>query len=310
MSIRFTCVFCDKDFSTNKILKEHQRKAQYCLKKQARQNVVPKNRQPTREEFVRLVESTKITEKELSGTRKQLEDTRVELESTKKLLEDSRKEVFSLKEELNSSLREANCRLEAMLREQISRPTSSTIVNGNLQTTNRITNGIENFTQMMAPITDNHLQDQARFLQREHIEQGVEGYARYALEYPLKDRVVCTDFSRRKLQYRNDKGHVIQDPEMRKLSQELFKAIEDRNETLINEYTRELMDMMKYDDSPVLVDIMSDMCALRREVHKMARGEKSDISKTFIKDICSRATNVNEIKQLPGIEPLVDTDES
>ncbi len=312
MSTRFTCVFCDKDFSTNKILNEHQRRAQYCLKKQAKQNVLPKSKPLSREEYIRLVERNTIAEKELGDTKKQLDDVKEELERTKQRLEVSRKEVLSLKEELNNSLKEANSRLEAMLREQISRPTtsSSTIVNGNLQTTNKITNGIENFTQMLAPITDNYLQDQAKFLQREHIEQGAEGYARYALEYPLKNRVVCTDFSRRKLQYRNDKGHIIQDPEMRKLSQDLFKAIEDRNESLINEYTRELMDMMKYDDSPVLVDIMSDMCALRREVHKMARGEKSDISKSFIKDICSKAANCNEMKQLPDGETSVDPEDS
>ena len=285
MSDRHTCEFCEKNFSTKKILRDHQKKAKYCLQKQEKLKKMPGSAY-SREEFVRLLERNKFIEKELEESRKEVSLLKIE--------------NSSLKEELNNSLKEANSRLESMLREQISRPSSSTVVNGNLQTTNKITNGIENFTQMMAPITDEHLLDQAKFLRREHIEQGAEGYARYALEYPLKDRVVCTDFSRRKLQYKNDKGLVIQDPDMRKLSRELFNAIESRNETLINEYTKELMDMMKYDDSPVLVEIMSDMCALRRDVHKMARGEKSELSKSFVKDICSKAStnSSNEMKQI------------
>ena len=230
-------------------------------------------------ELARMTERNNVIERNLADVKAQLEDQRGIVERNmilEKKLKDARNEISSLKEDISISLKEENSRLEHMLREQISRPTT-TVVNGNLQTTNKITNGIENFTQLMQPITDCHLQDQAQFLRREHIEQGAEGYARYALEYPLKDRVVCTDFSRRKLQYRNDKGHVIQDPEMRKLSQELFKAIEDRNESLINEYTQELMDIMKHDDNPILMEIMSDMCTLRRDVHKMARGEKSEI---------------------------------
>ena len=287
MSDRHTCEFCEKNFSTKKILRDHQKKAKYCLQKQEKLKKMPGSTY-SREEFVRLLERNKFIEKELADSRREVS-----------LL---KSENSSLKEELNNSLKEANSRLESMLREQISRP--STVVNGNLQTTNKITNGIENFVTMMQPITNEHLTDQAKYLQREHIEQGAEGYARYALEYPLKDRVVCTDFSRRKLQYKNDKGHVIQDPDMRKLSRELFNAIETRNETLINEYTKELMDMMKFDDSPVLVEIMSDMCALRRDVHKMARGEKSELSKSFVKDICSKvstsssSSSSNEMKQI------------
>ena len=48
------------------------------------------------------------------------------------------------------------------------------------------------------------------------------------MEYPLKDKIVCTDFSRRKLKYKDENGNLIEDPEMIKLSQKLFKAIEEK----------------------------------------------------------------------------------
>ena len=45
---------------------------------------------------------------------------------------------------------------------------------------------IENTTNILSPITAEHLRDQARFLQMEHIQEGMDGYARYALDYPLR----------------------------------------------------------------------------------------------------------------------------
>ena len=279
MSDRHTCEFCEKNFSTKKILRDHQKKAKYCLQKQEKLKKMPGSTY-SREEFVRLLERNKFIEKELADSRREVS-----------LL---KSENSSLKEELNNSLKEANSRLESMLREQISRP--STVVNGNLQTTNKITNGIENFVTMMQPITNEHLTDQAKYLQREHIEQGAEGYARYALEYPLKDRVVCTDFSRRKVQYRNDEGDLIQDPEMKKLSQELFNAIRDRNESLIQEYICELSE--RINDDPVLTEVMTDLLILKREITKLSRGEKSDIGPSIIKSICGKVTSGTLSKQI------------
>ena len=249
---RMTCIHCQKDFASKKVLRHHQKTAGYCLDLQS--NVV---------------------------------------ETLRRHLRDSQVEVSALRNELEISRRET-IRLEGLLKESMSRPT--TVVHGTQQNTNKITNGIENFVTMMQPITNEYLTDQAKYLQREHIEQGAEGYARYALEYPLKDRVVCTDFSRRKVQYRNDEGDLIQDPEMKKLSQELFNAIRDRNESLIQEYICELSE--RINDDPVLTEVMTDLLILKREITKLSRGEKSDIGPSIIKSICGKVTSGTLSKQI------------
>ena len=249
---RVVCQHCQKDFSSKRVLKHHQKTAAYCIELQT--NVV---------------------------------------ETLRKQLGDSQAEVSSLRSELELARRETT-RLEVLLKESMSRPT--TVVHGTQQNTNKITNGIETFVHMMQPITNDHLNDQAQFLQREHIEQGAEGYARYALEYPLKDRVVCTDFARRKLQYRNNDGDLIQDPEMKKLSHELFNAIRDRNESLIQEYICELSERINED--PVLTEVMTDLLILKREVNKLSRGEKSDIGPSIIKSICGKVTSGTLSKQI------------
>jgi phage shock protein A len=54
---------------------------------------------------------------------------------------------------------------------------------------------INNYIHNMKPVTDEHLLDNVQHLTIEHIKKGAEGYAEYALEYPLKDRLLCSDFS-------------------------------------------------------------------------------------------------------------------
>ena len=54
----------------------------------------------------------------------------------------------------------------------------------------------------MLPITDDYLKEQAKYLTLEHVKNGADGYAKYALDYPLKDRIICTDLSRKKGKYK------------------------------------------------------------------------------------------------------------
>ena len=70
MSARYACEFCTKDFSTKKILKEHQKKAAYCLEKQAKWKANVKS------ELARMTERNNVIEKELADVKAQLEDQR------------------------------------------------------------------------------------------------------------------------------------------------------------------------------------------------------------------------------------------
>jgi hypothetical protein len=155
------------------------------------------------------------------------------------------------------------------------------------QPRSKINNGIENTMNILSPITAEHLRDQAQFLQMEHIQEGIDGYARYALDYPLKNRVVCTDFSRRKIHYKNGDGKVVIDPEMKKLSFELFKAIRERNDELFTDYMTELIEAVRNDPTHDNQQILTDVCELRAEVRRLAEGHKSEITPTFVKSVCA-----------------------
>ena len=298
MPERHECGYCKKFFSTKYTLYSHQRNTAYCLAIQ-KELEETRDKQKKEEQELSTIQKFQREKDRLTWENEELrlklrEQEEINQTNTRELaartqeLEISKKEVEFLKNELES--------YRNMVSKTLERPTNNTTTITNAATTNKITNGIENFMSMMPPITETHLRDQAQFLQKEHIQQGMDGYARYALDYPLKDRIVCSDFSRRKLQYKNDKGNIVSDPDMKQLSQDLFKAIRERNDELIQDYTGDLLDMMKKDPSPAVAQILTEMCELQREVRRLAEGQKSEMTPTFVKSVCAQTAKQECIK--------------
>lgn len=114
-------------------------------------------------------------------------------------------------------------------------------------TTNNKTQ-INNYIQNMQPVTEEHLIDNAQHLTIEHIKKGAEGYAEYALEYPLKDRMLCSDYSRRKVKFKDKDGNMITDPEMTTLAKKFFNSIKEKNKELICSCSNELKEKLGDDN--------------------------------------------------------------
>lgn len=49
----------------------------------------------------------------------------------------------------------------------------------------------------------------------DHIKRGVLGYAEFATNFPLNNKIVCTDLSRKKIKYKTSKNDVKTDVNMR-----------------------------------------------------------------------------------------------
>lgn len=80
----------------------------------------------------------------------------------------------------------------------------------------------------MQPITPENMAEHTGNLTLQHIQKGAHGYAEYALQYPLKDRVACVDYSRRKMKFKDINGDLITDPEMNKLAPMFFNSIKEK----------------------------------------------------------------------------------
>jgi len=104
-------------------------------------------------------------------------------------------------------------------------------------------NNTQNNTINLLPLTDEHMKNCSRNLTLEHIKEGAVGYAKYALEYPFKDRLKCSDYSRKKITYKDDDGKRIVD-RIDKIVPNFFKSIDTNNEKLIKECMSDLKDEM------------------------------------------------------------------
>jgi len=185
-----------------------------------------------------------------------------------------KQEISYLKEQLvekNAHIRELEGKLENIALKAVSRSTTTK----NTQ--------INNYIQNLQPVTDEYLRDNARHLSIDHILKGPEGYAEYALEYPLKDRLICVDYSRRKVKFKNKDGNIITDPEMNNLATKFFNSIKDKNKELILEYGEQLKE--NFGDE---VDTIVKIFDYKSAVDRGSGGNKTEFHHDFVKQMCSK----------------------
>ena len=294
------CSFCNKSFKTTSSLNYHIKNAKYCLKLRNENfegnficSLCKKSfsTKQYKENHEKICNNNSIINENIL-----LKQLLKEKEEMIKHLKDQTKEkddlIKELKKELKEELKEKDERIERLATVAINRPTT--------QNNQRINNIVNNLT----PITEDYLKEQAEYLTLDHVKNGVNGYVQYALDYPLKDKIVCTDFSRKRIKYKDEEGNLIDDPEMLKLAQKLFKAIEDKNTTLINEYIRELcenynvlvmgpdtdMDEDEGDEYEAKLELLTNQLLevkkQRKNITEIAKGDKNETYYDFMKDIC------------------------
>ena len=142
------------------------------------------------------------------------------------------------------------------------------------------------------PLTQKHLEDNAQFLSLDHVKKGFQGYAQYALDFPLKGLVTCTDYSRRKVKYVNEEGQSVTDPDMTNLCTNLFSAIRSRNQELTSEYMQEMKekaDSGQWDRNDIQ-DLVFEAITRNGDVASIANGDRPEAVADFVKWVCSGLT--------------------
>ena len=283
------CKYCSNKFRNNSSLNNHQKTAKYCLKLR---DITIKEYKcdscnklfTTLTNLNRHHKTCKVSDV-LSNLQDDLETTDKKLELVTRQMEDYKdkclnyeSEMLDMKREHKREIQILQDKLENVAIQAARRPTQTTNYN------NR--NQINTIIQNMSPLTDEHFKDTAKHLTIEHLKRGVKGYVEYALNYPLKNKVLCVDYARRKIKYKDTDGKVQTDPEMTRLSQKFFESIADKNRKLAYDCVQELSDDM---DSVDKMKIMADMGQLMVDVNQSARGSKSDFTHDFVKGVCSES---------------------
>ena len=275
------CQYCNNVFKTKSILNKHKKTAKYCL---SMRNI------KTSEEFKcevcdKLFSLNDSYQKHcftchnypgIIKLRKVIENKSNQIKLLETLNSKHTEKIDFLQQELlkkDKIIKELQDKLENIAIQAVKRPTTS----------NRTQ--INNYIQNMQPVTEECFIDNVQHLTIDHIKKGPEGYAQYALEYPLKDRVLCSDYSRRKVKFKDKDGNIITDPEMTTLARRFFASIKDKNKELICQCANELKE--KWGDDNVM-DTVVRLFDYKASIENGSDGEKSDFHYDFVKQVCNQ----------------------
>nr|QBK87782.1 MAG: C2H2 type zinc finger protein [Marseillevirus LCMAC202] len=147
----------------------------------------------------------------------------------------------------------------------------------------------------LQPVVEEDIEALAiEYLTIDDIKKGVVGLVTFVLNYPLGERIICTDKSRKKLQYKDAEGNVVNDPGGVKLSQTFFKAINPRNQELIRtEYediTTKVQDIVQRGaaDEENVTKLMLQAMQLQTlgaKCNEIAEGGDNDVRVDFVNQL-------------------------
>jgi hypothetical protein len=297
----FICNYCEKTFSTLSNLNHHKATAKYCIN--LRSNTVINNKITCKgcKKVFNVKSSFKRHEKICSKNNDKNWEEKIVNQKEQYIKKISKikshfKEQLALKD---THIKELESKLENIALKAVTKSSTTNITQNN--------NRIDTINNLI-PLTDEHIKEQVEFFTLEHIKQGPSGFSQYALDYPLKNRIACTDFARRKLKYKNADGQIVTDLNMNILSKKLFTALQSKNRMLSYQYAQELQDFILNETINVredmdekeaetftmknerFVDVITDIYSQVRQVNEISEGKKTELLEQFLKEFCSKIT--------------------
>jgi hypothetical protein len=271
------CDHCKNKFKTQSSLNYHKNNAKYCLqkRKQVNKDLVCQECQKSfssKHWFNQHKNKCSMNIDKIKNSYDKIYQENNQLKTINNMLES---QIADQKYRYEQQVKELQDKLENIAVKAVSRPT---------HTTSNKTQ-INNFIQQLQPVTEEKLKESVTNLTIDHIKKGPEGYAQYALDYPLKDKMICVDYSRRKVKFKDKDGNVITDPEMTGLASKFFNSIKDKNKELICVYANELKEKLGDDN---IMDTMVKIFDYKMAVDRGSEGEKTEFHHDFVRQMCSQ----------------------
>ena len=264
---KYTCEHCKTTFTAQSSLSRHKRRARYCV--QGRGLETKDQTCVCGKQFIR--NDTLQRHKEICVIFNNGPQTSLQKET------EANGEEFMLKfmEKYENMVKE----FQKQITELSLRPTKITNNNSN---NNNVLNNLQ-------PITEEGIQEHLDSLTIDFIQEGGKGYADFAGNYPFKDKVLCTDRSRKKLRYRGPDGELTDNG--RALVQRFFQAISERNTEILNRAYADLHHQMEDivargragdEDVTGILTRATELQDILLKSQEAARGQENELTKEFI----------------------------
>ena len=256
------CQFCKKTFSSKSNLKKHQLNAKYCIKLRTNKFVKPKSN--ISKNFECKFCSSSFTSKQSLNYHNSRCKTKEKLEEQKEFYEKLIRQKDMMIEKLQDKLE--NIAIKAS-----TKPTSikNTYIQNNLTPLKD-----EDFTKNIDKLT-------ARMML-----EGYERIGQYALEYPLKDKIVCVDAARKTIKYKDEEGNLKTDPDMTHICDKFFKSLK-KHKNNINDLIEEQLEPLK-SDTDVYFKILRNI----QDIILSSDGYDTKLKRDFVKYVCNRVSEI------------------
>ncbi len=117
----------------------------------------------------------------------------------------------------------------------------------------------------LLPLTDDYISSCAKHFDEQYTLDGALGYAKFALEYPFKDRLICTNRQSKTLKYKDEHGgegtsgkHIID---------VFIDSIRMKNREIISPRVEELVSSLAGLDGALISSTSEKICALGEQMH-------------------------------------------
>lgn len=208
------------------------------------------------------------------------------LEMSEKMI----KEYQNIIKELNSKIERLEDKLENIAIKSALKPTINNTNTNTITTTNTIATYISN----LIPLKEEDIVKEADNLTIEHIKKGAEGYAEFALEFPFKDKLVCVDYARRKIKYKNTNGDLITDPNLVKITPMFFNSIWSKNTEIANKFCNDLIKQQikaSEEQSKIFSDQLYHIVDLKEAMTEASDGIANEFQTDWIRAVCGKLVN-------------------
>jgi hypothetical protein len=233
----YKCNICNNTFKSKYNLENHKKRAKYCKKN------VQEKCEFCNENYINIEQHKDFCYDYLKNYNLKLKNINIQLSNE---LEIFKTKVDYFENNL-SKLEQKNKDLEEQIKDftikLIEKPNILTTNNNYSNNKNNTTNNTKiDIFNTLSPLKDSDFVDNAGKLTFEHVKRGVEGYVDYSMEYPLKDKLLCVDYGRKKICYKDENENKIEEYKFDSILPKIFSGINEANNELINTVIDEVDD--------------------------------------------------------------------
>ena len=266
------CYYCKKIFKNQSSLNNHQKNARYCLK--------------LRNEQVKF--NCKYCDKDFSSKYAVVTHGIDCSESYMRIKEKIEKDIILDKDIQIQKLEDKITKLENKLENIALKAVSRSTYTQNNDHRTQLQIKIDN----LPPLTDEHIAKISDYLTMDVFNKGIiYGYVPMIYDYILKDRVICTDYSRQKIVYKDENENIVVDPGMVKLVQKVCINLEPKNTPLAQVQIDKIIKNYgtdNYKENIVVNGMFNRFMGIRNGVQLAAKGEPSKFRSTLVGGLCKK----------------------